>query len=194
MPEINTRTNRLWWLWRYFNSEGKWWDLGSLEIWFVYLLARMWLTCWTTATRNCPTNFVASETGSWSNLCNGLAAFPSTMRYQLRFTPGCWPTSGMNCWSSQPPPTKQSTARGGWGQRTLMEPPWNLTKRSVTHYIDCCSLMFDDHYWLGCNQLGDSSDLPHLHDGQTHHHGPAETRCWNHGREDHKGHHDLQKL
>ena len=49
-------------------------------------------------------------------------------------------------------------------------------------------------YLAGCNKFGNSSNMPHLHDGETHHHGPVETGCWPHGGEDHTSHLHLQKL
>ena len=54
--------------------------------------------------------------------------------------------------------------------------------------------MFDNPTFLGGNEPGDPSDLPNLHDGKAHHHGPAEAGRGEHGGEDHQSHHLLQKL
>ena len=46
----------------------------------------------------------------------------------------------------------------------------------------------------GGHQPRDAADLPHLHDGSAHHHGPAPPGRRQHGGEDHQGHHLLQGL
>merc|ERR1719195_352303 len=46
----------------------------------------------------------------------------------------------------------------------------------------------------GGDQPCDAADLPDLHDGAAHHHGPAAAGRGHHGGEDHQGHHHLQEL